>query len=279
MYPSFINAMEKTRIQFTGNVQETLLIPLWMRAVESRRKDALFHDTVSCSIVERIDYDFRKFSRDRMSMTGVAVRTRYLDDAADSFISSHENPVVVLLGCGLDPRVQRLSNAGRAVFYELDLPDVISLRETLLPQTGRDRYISCSMLETEWMDSLRERHPSGQFLFICEGVFMYFTENEVRQVLADLAARFRDGVVYFERMGRMASGQTRHHKSVGQTDAQFRWGCDDPHEVERWNGALELLGTMYYCDYAPGRWGLAGRVMRMIPPLRLSCGIWSYRFR
>ena len=57
--------MEKTRIQFSGNVQETLLIPLWMRAVESRRKDALFHDTVSCSLVERIDYDFRKFSRDR----------------------------------------------------------------------------------------------------------------------------------------------------------------------------------------------------------------------
>ena len=40
--------MEKIRITLKDNVAETLLIPLWMRAEESKRSDALFHDEISC---------------------------------------------------------------------------------------------------------------------------------------------------------------------------------------------------------------------------------------
>lgn len=270
--------MEKHRISFSGNVQETLLIPLWMRAKESEKKDALFHDPLSCRLVEQIDYDFTRFRRDRLSMTGVAVRTRYLDAVAESFIESHDEPVVVLLGCGLDPRVQRLENGGRAICYELDLPDVISLRERMLPHTDRDRYIAASILDSGWMDAVAAAHPSGQFLFLCEGVFMYFSEDEVRRTICSLAERFPGGELYFERMGKMAAGQTKRHRSVGKTSAEFRWGCDDPHAIERWHEGIELVETMYYCDYARRRWGLTGLFMKIIPPLRHSCGVWGYRF-
>lgn len=43
--------MEKIRITLKDNVAETLLIPLWMRAEESKRSDALFHDEISCKLV------------------------------------------------------------------------------------------------------------------------------------------------------------------------------------------------------------------------------------
>ena len=55
--------MEKIRITLKDNVAETLLIPLWMRAEESKRSDALFHDEISCKLVNSIDYDFSKFDK------------------------------------------------------------------------------------------------------------------------------------------------------------------------------------------------------------------------
>ena len=78
--------MEKIRITLKDNVAETLLIPLWMRAEESKRSDALFHDEISCKLVNSIDYDFSKFDKDKHSQNGVAIRTAYLDHIIEEYI-------------------------------------------------------------------------------------------------------------------------------------------------------------------------------------------------
>lgn len=44
--------------------------------------------------------------------------------------------MVVNIGCGLDTRYQRIKEKKNAVFYELDLPEVMALRERLLPPAG-----------------------------------------------------------------------------------------------------------------------------------------------
>lgn len=63
------------------------------------------------------------------------------------------------VGCGLDTRYQRIEEHDKAIFYEMDLPEVIDLRRDLLPEPAGDHYIAGSLLETQWMDDLRKSIP------------------------------------------------------------------------------------------------------------------------
>lgn len=94
----------------------------------------------------------------------------------------------------------------------------------------------------------------------------------------EIAERFRGGELWFERLSRFVCRNADRHKSVGKTDARFKWGIDDPTEIERWSPDIRLVDTMYYPDMARSRWGFAGYVMRLIPLLHRSCGVWGYRF-
>ena len=51
----------KKKYEFKSVVAETLLIPLYMRAKESRRKDAILRDLQAEQLVESIEYDYSKF--------------------------------------------------------------------------------------------------------------------------------------------------------------------------------------------------------------------------
>ena len=178
------------KVDFKSIVAETLLIPLYMRAKESRRKDAILRDEMAEYLVENIEYDYSRFDGAKMSEIGCVVRGRYFDDAVQRFIASHKNPIVVNVGCGLDTRYQRIGKHEQALFYELDLPEVIELRKTLIPEPERDKYIAGSLLEEMWIDELRTKHPEGNFIFVIEGVLMYFHEEQVKELLSRLAIRF-----------------------------------------------------------------------------------------
>ena len=128
----------KQKYEFKNVVAETLLIPLYMRAKESRRKgDAILKDTMAEQLVNSIEYDYSQFDGAKMSEVGCVVRGKYFDDAIRRFILSHSHPVVVNVGCGLDTRYQRIGNDQTAVFYELDLPEVIDLRRKLDGRTEK----------------------------------------------------------------------------------------------------------------------------------------------
>ena len=66
----------KEKIEFQSVVAETLLIPLYMRAKESRRRDAGLHEPGAERLVARIAYDYGKFDKAWMSALGCVVRSR-----------------------------------------------------------------------------------------------------------------------------------------------------------------------------------------------------------
>ncbi len=112
-------------------VPETLLIPLWARAVESKQENPIIIDDLSIEMIEKIEYDFSKFDKAWMSQTGVVIRTELLDKATDAFICRNPDAVIINIGCGLDTRFFRVDN-GRINWYDLDLPEVIKLGNNFL---------------------------------------------------------------------------------------------------------------------------------------------------
>ncbi|MCI1648084.1 MAG: class I SAM-dependent methyltransferase [Bacteroides sp.] len=249
-------------------VEETLLIPLYMRAKESKRKNAIIHDELACKIVGEIDYNFSKFENASMSALGCVIRGRHFDKKVQQFILREKNPIVVNIGCGLDTRYQRIQQKQDAIFYELDLPDVMELRKQLLPHPDtNDIPLTASLLETDWMDALKKKHPNSHFIFILEGVIMYFYEKQIKTTLTRLASRFPGGEIHFDVCGTMFLKRGVKNDSIKHTNAKFRSGINNGKIIEEWIPQFIMTDNISYMDIEKKRWGIKGFLIRLIPGL------------
>ena len=156
----------KEKVTINLQIANTLFIPLYMRVKESRRPNGIMNDHLACELINRIDYDFSQFDKAPLSELGCVVRGCYFDRKVQEFILREPSPIVVNIGCGLDTRFQRITERRNATFYELDLPEVIDLREEFLPIEPADINLRGSMLDTDWMDRLKSKHPQSRFIFI-----------------------------------------------------------------------------------------------------------------
>ena len=100
--------------EFKSIVAETLFIPLYMRAKESRRDNPILCDKAAERLADSMEYDYSQFDGAKLSEVGCVVRGWYFDRAVRRFIEAHSRPVVVNVGCGLDTRFQRTGTGKRS---------------------------------------------------------------------------------------------------------------------------------------------------------------------
>lgn len=258
---------DKISPELSDKVAETLMITLAMKCRETSHKKSIFQDPKSCEMVGKLDYDFSKFRGGIFSAAGVVLRAKDFDKICQCFIIKHRNPVVVILGCGLDTRYHRIAERRNAIFYELDLPEVIDLRKKLLPAEKNQHYIPQSMFETAWISDLKMRHPNGEFLFLVEGVLMYFPENDVKKFLQNLSESFIGAQIYMDVITKFVVRNTKNHDTVSKTKAKFQWGCDNLQEIEAWSNRIKLKSQFYFTTEGKGHWPVAQFFMKLIPKM------------
>ena len=248
-----------------GPVQETLLIPLLARARETEKPRGLLHDPRALEIVRALDYDFSKWEGGR-SLAGAMLRARMFDHYVETFLQACPHGTVVDLGCGLDTRFERLDN-GQVRWFDLDLPDVIALRQCFFDNTPRRTMIAASLLDCAWMDQVED--AGGPWMFVAEAVLIYLDALDARCVLATLAQRFPGARLAFDTTAaKMVDSQASHDAMRHlPRDSWFRWRCDDPREIESWGANLRLLSSETFFD--------ADRALLQRMPL----GLWlTWRF-
>lgn len=265
-----------SEFHFRNDISETLLIPLYMRAKESRRKkNAIVHDPIAQDLVKQIEYDYSKFDTARMSEIGCAIRCRFFDDMVKDFVSNNVNPVIVNIGCGLDARCQRtVEDDANIEFYSLDLPDIINLRRRFIPEAPNETYISCSMFDTGWMRQIKEKHPGSNMLFIVEGVIMYFDEPALRQFFNDLCAYFNNAEIWFDTMGTLGIKNQNKHDALKNMETTFKWGINDGSILESWNKHLHLIEQVSPGRYFRSRQTILMRILSVFP--RVFFKFYSY---
>lgn len=254
----------KKYVNISDEVANTLLIPLYMRHLETKRR-GIIHDPAASEIVSSLEYDFTQYDNKPMSQVGTSIRIRHFDSQVQRFVETHSKPVIVNLGCGLDTRFQRVKS-DKGIYYDLDLDEVIALREQLLPATEKNPVIATSMFETRWMDQLRGRHPDSDWLFIAEGVLLYFPEQKVKGFIENLAHYFPCCELHFDVCTSWACKNSYKHETVKLTNAAFKWGLDNDRELEQWVNGLHYRDTHYYMNQEKRRWGLRGLIARAFMP-------------
>ena len=124
-----------------NTVQETLILPLYSRKLCTELYPNLYRDETAVRLLGQIDYDFseaEKNSRSLIQRFGaleVAMRQGDLAFEVRDYLKGHPDAAVVNLGCGLD-NTGRTCDNGRCKICNLDFPDVIALRQQLLPAGG-----------------------------------------------------------------------------------------------------------------------------------------------
>jgi O-methyltransferase involved in polyketide biosynthesis len=254
MKTAVLHRLWKEPVRLSG-VAETLLIPLWARAVETRRHDAIIRDPIALEIFENLDYDFSKFEGAWMTQTGIAIRTKLLDEATSVFIRANPRAVVINLGAGLSTRFSRLDN-GTIRWYEVDLPEVIGLRKLFFRETKRYRGIAGSVTDPSTLEPvIAGRQP---VLLIAEGLFMYFAEEEVRSVFGSLSRRFPGAQMLLEMLAPCAVGMGKYDPCLSKIAGgclDFRWTLNDCRAMESWGCGLQVLSESNVLEHHRERWG------------------------
>lgn len=189
-----------------NTVQETLVIPMYGRMKSSQLYPFLFKDDGAARLMSRINYDFSSLesnSRNAMQRFGfleVSVRQYNLAWEVRDYLKTHPNAAVVNLGCGLDDTGRHCDN-GTCRIYNIDYPDVIEVRNDLIPPGAREVNIACDLNDTSWFQAI---DASGGAVFFASGVFYYFLRSQVQKLVAAMAAAFPDGRLVFDAANRTA---------------------------------------------------------------------------
>jgi len=220
-----------------GQVQESLLVPLYARALDSLKKHPILKDPKAVEMVQSIDWDFRRFNQWRR-VVGCTLRTAMFDEWVKGFLSRHPEGTVVEIGAGLNTRFERLDN-GALHWFDLDLPDTVELRKKFFIDSERRVTLAASVVDPGWMAAVRE--SPGPYCFVAEAVFIYLTEPEVKAALAQIAANFPRLSIAFDTVTLQAINHENKDHARRKLDARFAWACEDPKEIERWKIGLRLV--------------------------------------
>ena len=237
-----------------NTVQETLIIPLFARKVCSELYPNLYRDETSIRLIDEIDYDFseaEKKSHSLMQRFGsleVAMRQNDLAWEVRDYLKSRTTAAVVNLGCGLDGTGRACDN-GSCKIYNLDFPDVIAVRNELLPAGEREENIPCNLKDTAWFSQI---DASGGAVFFASGVFYYFLTEQVKALAQAMAGAFPGGVLVFDAANRTAVKMIAKTwlKSAKIKDVGAYFAVSDaPEEIGAWDSRLQVTSRGYMLGY------------------------------
>ncbi|MBR5094281.1 MAG: class I SAM-dependent methyltransferase [Oscillospiraceae bacterium] len=233
-----------------NTVQETLIIPLFGRLVCSERFPQLFSDPEARRICDSLDYDFAGKRKKMESPAGlfgaleVAQRQYDLRCEVEAYLQEHPRAAVVDLGCGLDDTFSKVDN-GLCRGYNLDLPDVIKLRNELLPAGEREQHVACDLNDFSWMDAI---DGSKGAVFFAAGVFYYFRTEDVRALFSAMAERFPGTVLVFDACNERGAKLMRRTwlREAGITDVSAFFSLEDEKELTGRSGRFASVTAKSY---------------------------------
>lgn len=235
----------QTKISLKG-VQETLLMPLWWRAEETKNDSPTLIDDKAVQLVNGIDYDFSKFENKipMVSRYSWIARSIFFDNKIIEFLNSHSDEATIIsIGCGLDTTYERVHRE-RETWYELDFPDVINIRKQVLDETSNRRFLPYSALSNDWYSQIIDK--SNVFIFIA-GVIYYFTKNEIKQLFQSFREHFGNCSIaldYCSGKGVKIANKKVIKNGKMDNNAILKWGTNNIRKIEEWGIGITVDENM-----------------------------------
>ncbi|MCD2197260.1 class I SAM-dependent methyltransferase [Actinomycetospora endophytica] len=175
-------------------VAETMLVTVYLRAVDARSSTPILGDPYAVGLVDRLASDghsFTKYALGRGNAPVIAARGRRLDAWTRGFLDAHPDGQVLHLGCGLDSRPLRVHRPAGSRWVDVDQAEVIALRRELYDLPPEIVTIPASVTDPGWWDEVEPALPT---ILVAEGLLMYLPDVEVHALVDRARERLTAGV-------------------------------------------------------------------------------------
>lgn len=218
--------------QFASAIGRSSLMMAAARAIETERADGLFQDPLAAKLagedtIAQVRPSVQKYEESGAPIA--IVRTRFFDD----FLLSKADRVrqIAILGAGMDTRAFRLPWHPDTHIFELDSPEVIEYKESVLGNTpsSSERHPIAVDLREPIADVLINAgyRRDVATLWLMEGSIYYFNEAEVRQLLETITGLSAPG----SWLGVDFINSFFIGKNMGELSPYWQYGCDDPESL------------------------------------------------
>jgi O-methyltransferase involved in polyketide biosynthesis len=221
-------------------VERTAFVTQYARALDSRWLKPILGDTVADDIVAKIDYDFEAMGVPSSAVRQTALRAKMLDERVRRFVTDHPDAVVVDLGAGLGTAMLRVAPPATVDWYSVDLPNVIALRDELVPADEHAHSVAASLAEDSWTDQIPPDRPT---MLIADGLLAFLPESVIVGLFRRIPEYFGSGEVAINDYGRVGRLNIAAMK-IGFSAVGNQWayrGFADPHVPESWSPRLRLV--------------------------------------
>lgn len=224
-----------------GDIQETALIPLAIKASETSRPNARIRDEKAKEIIDALRVDVSKFDP-FLSHEGVIARTIMYRETLRSLLTQYPEAVCINLGCGFDDKFPQVDN-GKLQWFDVDLPDQITVRRKVYEDRDRCTMMDGSALDDAWT---KEIPKADMYIIVMEGVLEYFSKDQVKTCLNMLCNSFPTGYLLAELHSPFMEKNSKHHDAIKNTNATFGWGTKSGKEYLELEPRMSLVSERSY---------------------------------
>lgn len=206
-----------------NGVNKTLYIPLYGKSYVSR-KGIILNDKKAEQIWAAEGFELSGKSRSKWLAYYMGIRAAVFDEWVKQQMTADTEAVVIHIGCGMDSRVLRVGTMDRR-WYDVDFPEVIGERKRYFAESADYQMLAADVRAPQWLAGIPERRSA---IVVMEGVSMYLTGEERRELTASLCAHFGRVSLLMDCYTVIAAKMSKYKNPINDVGVTEVYGMDDP---------------------------------------------------
>lgn len=227
-----------------NNVNKTLYIPLYGKAYVSRRGLFLV-DKKAEEIWDAEGFTLRGKSKSKWLAYYMGIRSAVFDEWLTERMSDDKDAVIIHIGCGMDGRAVRVGTKGHR-WYDVDFAEVITERKRYYSETDEYKMIAGDVRDVGWLANIAK---GGSAIIVMEGVSMYLTPQQMRDLTNGLCAHFDAITLLVDAYTTLAAKMSKYKNPINDVGVTEVYGIDDPADYQ-----VDNFVCVRECEMTPQRY-------------------------
>ena len=222
-----------------NSVSKTLYIPLYGKSYVSK-KGLFLDDKKAEEIWEAEGFFLRGKSKSKWLAYYMGIRSAVFDEWVKRQMAAAPDAVVIHIGCGMDSRIIRVGSEDHT-WYDVDFSEVIEERKRYYAETDDYKMIAGDCRACGWLSAIEE---SKSAIVVMEGVSMYLTVDEMKNLADSLCSRFECVMLLVDAYTSFAAKMSKLRNPVNDVGVTEVYGIDDPQAYQTATLAFSKEHTM-----------------------------------
>ncbi len=206
-----------------NSVNKTLYIPLYGKSYVSKR-GIFLDDKKAEEIWEAEGFALKGKSKSKWLAYYMGARSAVFDEWVKKQMADVRDAVVIHIGCGMDSRVLRVGTINQK-WYDVDFAEVIEERKRYYFESVNYQMIAGDVRDGNWLTSVPEKKCA---IVIMEGVSMYLTIEDMRNLTDSLCAHFEKLSLLVDCYSSFAAKMSKHKNPINDVGVTEVYGIDNP---------------------------------------------------